>query len=179
MDCPESCEGDALTLPRVTNWENQVAEVVRTEERGGVGVWPASLKPLDGSFLWWRWQCWTPCPCPHLVSQPVPSASSLLYKSFVIVSYVSAVQFGPEWASIIVPQPQGWAWTPWAHGWCCAAWSLWSSSLFVLWIGRQRKTCSASKSGWWCPQRMDGRLAAETDTTWSAAGILGEREDNR
>lgn len=34
-DCAESCEGDALTPPRVTNWENQVAEVARAEERGG------------------------------------------------------------------------------------------------------------------------------------------------
>lgn len=97
-DRPESCEGDALTLPRVTNWENQVAEVARAEEGGGrlacqfeaIG-WKFSvvtLATLDTLSL----------PAPGFTACPLllPSASSLLHKSFVIVSYVSAVRLGPE-----------------------------------------------------------------------------------
>lgn len=69
--CLESCEGDVLTLTRVTDWENQVVGVVRVEghlacQVETMGWWFCR----DVGFL--SVQCFTPRPRLHLVRSPAP-----------------------------------------------------------------------------------------------------------
>lgn len=126
-------------------------------------VWPAKPKLPDV------------CSCIHYALGCGGQRSSpLCFKSFVSVQF-SSDQNSPivtVRAPIIEPRPRGCVWRLRARGRCCAVWFLWSGSLSALRTVLQRRTCSASTSGWRCPRRTGGRLAAETDTIWLAAGIL-------
>lgn len=140
--------------------------------------------------FWWAWPSrravLTPWSClgwDHL--SHLLYASSLLHKVIChsLLCQCSPVRTRPVpsklFALITELRLLGWVWRQWAHDQCCVAWSLWLTSQSAQWMGLQRRMCSASRSGCWCPRRRDGPLAAGPDTTWSTAGILGRAKGER